>query len=127
MDYYAKYLKYKKKYLNLKKLSIQEASGHGKCTHYKCNCDGFIAENFNQKCTRCEHCYKTHKLTISDWMMKIYNLDKIVKQYMKPDYCNLNSCTRCSCKKFSDNLIDDKCKSCNHNVLNHCNTYMDIL
>ena len=131
MDYYSKYLKYKKKYNNLKKNNnlnntnpSQFGTGHGSCK--LCSCDIFKAENFNQLC-KCTHSYKKHKLTVSDWMMQIYNLDKSVKQYMKGDYCNLNSCKRCSCEKFSDNLIDDKCKSCNHNVLNHCNTYMDVM
>ena len=73
-------------------------------------------------------------MTKSDWMIQIYNMNKYMKQtfkdYMKGDFCNLDSCklyTDCKCDKFIDNLIDDKCKFCNHNVLNHCKTYNDIL
>ena len=122
IDYYAKYIKYKTKYIQLKK--IQKASGHGSCK--LCNCGGFNAENFNQLC-KCTHSYKEHNRTISDRRIISYN--QLKKYFMKSDYCNLNSCKYyeiCKCDKFVDNLKDDKCKSCGHNVLNHCKTYNDI-
>ncbi len=127
MDYKQKYLKYKAKYICLKnKMNFnQNASGHGHCK--LCDCNEFNAENFNQICKSCNHSYKNHKMTKSDWMIQIYNLDKAVRLYLKGDYCNLNSCKRCKCNKFIDNLIDDKCNFCNHNVLNHCKTYADIM
>lgn len=122
MDYYLKYIKYKTKYITLKKKL--KGSGHGKCK--KCVCDKFSAENFNQNCT-CTHSYKYHNITISDWMIQIYNMDKSAKQYFKGDFCNIYGCKRCKCESFKDNLKDDKCAQCLHNVLNHCKTYMDIL
>ena len=118
MDYYQKYIKYKTKYIQLK------GSGNGKCKI--CKCDRFTAENFNQKCN-CTHSYKHHNITISDWMIQIYNMDKSAKQYMKGDFCNIYGCKRCKCDRFEDNFKDDKCAKCLHNVLNHCKTYMDIL
>jgi len=120
MDYYKKYLKYKTKYIQLKK--NQNASGHGHCK--QCDCDRFDAENFNQSCKKCNHTYKNHKLTKSDWMIQIYNITKLTNlTNFKGDFCNLNSCKYCDCNKFIDNLIDDKCEKCGHNVLNHCKTY----
>ena len=79
MDYYAKYVKYKTKYFNLVN-SPQSGFGHSNCK--KCNCVNFIAENFNQHCN-CTHSYKEHALTISDWMIQIYNMDKSIKNFMK--------------------------------------------
>ena len=118
--YYKKYIKYKNKYNKIKMYGL----GHGSCT--QCKCINFSADNFNQHCQICHHSYKNHKLTVSDWMIKIYNLDKAIKLYMKGDYCNLNKCIKCNCDKYSDNLIDDKCAACSHNVLNHCQSYNNI-
>jgi hypothetical protein len=122
MDYYKKYIKYKTKYIQLK--NKLKGSGHGECK--MCSCKSFSAENFNQNCI-CAHSYKNHNITISDWMIQIYNMDKSAKKYIKGDFCNIYSCKRCDCDRFEDNLINDKCAKCNHNVLNHCNTFMDIL
>ena len=126
MDYYQKYIKYKYKYIELKNefKNKLKGKGHGRCK--SCECNKFSKENFNQNCA-CGHSYKIHKITISDWMIQIYNMDKSAKKYFKGDFCNINGCKRCDCDNFQDNLLNDKCGKCNHNVLNHCKTYMDIL
>ena len=89
---------------------------------YVCECNKFSNINFNQKCI-CGHSYKIHNITISDWMIQIYNIDKITKKNIIGDFCNIGQCKKCKCDKFNDNLINDKCEKCTHNVLNHCNTY----
>lgn len=121
MDYHQKYLKYKIKYIQLK--NKLDGTGHGKCKH--CECNKFSNINFNEKCI-CGHSYKIHKITISDWMIQIYNIDKNTKKNIIGDFCNIGQCKKCKCDKFHDNLINDKCEKCTHNVLNHCNTYSKI-
>lgn len=65
MDYYKKYLKYKAKYLELKR---QLEGGYwGKCQYKSCNCQTFkssklidIMPNPDSRCTNCNHPFRSH-------------------------------------------------------------------
>jgi len=67
MDYYAKYIKYKTKYLELKKQ--MDGSGNcapGKrkgCTYINCTCPKFVMNGTSRECTRenCKHDVSNHE------------------------------------------------------------------
>jgi hypothetical protein len=59
MDYYAKYIKYKTKYLELKK-QIETGGGWGGCTEIKCKCKEFKATTWKEPCTTCKHSFLVH-------------------------------------------------------------------
>ena len=69
MDYYQKYLKYKAKYLELKRRL--DGGNNFLCVSFcnvnNCKCKQFTAENWKSKCTnkKCGHVYYEHNQIIT--------------------------------------------------------------
>ena len=100
MNYRAEYLKYKKKYLNIKQSQIQQQFGGGKPINFKNKNGEIISSETNDKDTT----------TIFDIVKKRYPLTKYVYIYEtvnsydvyieKPEY-KLNICNKDKCFKLT--------------------------